>query len=220
MAKTTYTYNITNDLPGGKVHSGNLHTEIEASGITTVLKGINTNGGGFSNGVITGGTLKIVFADALSAGDKTTLDNNLTGPSGGLLASNINVEESIDAIATSTTNTSTTSSTDVLVNSMSIPSSSLPSGTYAVWFNGSVEHSENNATSEMSIYQGTVAAGTQIASSERQLKRGASQGDIHASFACFARITVSGSETIEAAWRTDNATVTMHERTLYALRVE
>jgi hypothetical protein len=121
-----------------------------------------------------------------------------------------------DAAATATADTTTTSNTDVLVNSMSISSASLPAGTYAVWFTGSTEHSTNNIDSEMSIYQGTVAAGTQIASSERRtaIRTGGQVG-----FACFARITVNGSENIEGAWRTVTGTVTMHERSIYALRV-
>ena len=69
---------------------------------------------------------------------------------------------------------------------------------------------------ELSIYDGTVAAGSQIASSERRI---AMRTGSFTPFACFALVTVDGTENIEGAWRTVSGTATMHERSIYALRV-
>ena len=77
---TKYTYSIANDFPGGKANSDNLTTEIAASSIVTALDRIG----------ITGDVIDIWFKDALSAADKTTLDNDTTGPAGGLIAAHDN----------------------------------------------------------------------------------------------------------------------------------
>lgn len=195
MAETTYTYNITNDLPGGKVNSGNLHVEIEASSISTTLKGINTVGGSYSNGVITSGTISIVFADALSAEDKTILDNDLTGPSGGLLASNTNVEETkstflfaIDAVAT-------TSTSFVTVPSMT---DTPDAGTYIVTFSGSMQNDSKSKAVEVAIF----ADGVKVSHSNRKFIRG-NQQQI-GPFTCIAKVTVNGSQTVEGRWKVDN----------------
>jgi hypothetical protein len=80
MAATTYTYSIADDFPGGAVNTAKLHAEIQASAIVTALEGINTSGD----------VIEIVFKDALSAGDKTILDGDTTGPAGGLIAAHDN----------------------------------------------------------------------------------------------------------------------------------
>ncbi len=114
--------------------------------------------------------------------------------------------------ATATADTTTTSASDVLVNSMTLTPAA---GTYMVWFSGSVDHSANNGSGEMSIYAG----GAQVASSERDFARGAGQGDVTTPFTCVALVTVDGIETIEGQWRTASATLTMHERTLHIVEV-
>jgi hypothetical protein len=79
MAETTYTYTIATDFPGGAMNTGKLMEEIRASSIVTAIERID------------GGTsAKIVFKDALSAGDKTILDGDTTGPAGGLIAAHDN----------------------------------------------------------------------------------------------------------------------------------
>lgn len=75
--QTTYTYSLANDFPGGQINSDKLTIAIKNSGIVTALVGVNVNGD----------VVQIVFADVLSAGDKTTLDNNTSHPAGGLIAS-------------------------------------------------------------------------------------------------------------------------------------
>lgn len=90
MAETKYTYDVTNDFPGGKVNIGVFQTEITGSSILTALERIDTAGGALSLGVLTGGSIDIVFKDALSTGDKTKLDNDTTGPAGGLIAAHDN----------------------------------------------------------------------------------------------------------------------------------
>lgn len=77
---TQYTYSITSDFPGGAVNTSNLQTEIQASSIVTALDRIDT----------AGDVIDVWFKDALSAADKTTLDNDTTGPSGGLIAAHDN----------------------------------------------------------------------------------------------------------------------------------
>jgi len=74
---TTYTYSIANDFPGGKINSEKLTIAIQYSSILTPLQSINTSGD----------VVSILFADALSVGDKTTLDGNQSHPAGGLISS-------------------------------------------------------------------------------------------------------------------------------------
>lgn len=78
-----YTYSIANDMPGGVVNPSNLKREIDASSITTALLRIDTDDD----------ALKLTFAEALSSGDKTTLDGDTTGPAGGLLADHSTAEK-------------------------------------------------------------------------------------------------------------------------------
>jgi hypothetical protein len=77
---TKYTLSIASDFPGGAVNTTTLTTEIQASSIVTALDRIDT----------AGDVIDIWFKDALSAGDKTTLDNDATGPAGGLIAAHNN----------------------------------------------------------------------------------------------------------------------------------
>lgn len=116
-------------------------------------------------------------------------------------------------IAEATANTTTTSGTDVLVNSMTLTPAA---GTYAVWFQGSIQHSSNND----SVYTSIYLDGSQIAASERQFMRGGSQGNVIASFACMAIVTVNGSQAIEGRWREiSGGTATMFERQLLIMEV-
>lgn len=76
MPLTKYEYSISADFPGGAVTLWQLGLEISESSIATAL----------NHFVQAGDTLEIWFADALTAGEKTTLDGDTTGPAGGLLA--------------------------------------------------------------------------------------------------------------------------------------
>src|SRR3972149_4586443 len=87
---TTYTYNITSDIPSGKVNTAELSNEIAQSSIVIALDSINT----------VGNTLYIVFKDVLSTGDKTTLDNDTTGPCGGKLGAHTGITTDLDFIYT------------------------------------------------------------------------------------------------------------------------
>ena len=206
MPETTYTYNITNDMPGGKVNSGNLHIEIEASAIATTLKGIQTSGGDFSESTITGGTMYIVFTDALSAGDKTLLDGDTAGPAGGLLAANDNTTETKSTLLSATDTVSTTSTSFVAVPQMT---ATPTQGTYIVTFSGTMENDSKSKAVEVPLF----ADGTQVTHSKRKFQRGnVSQV---APFSCIAKITVNGSQTIEARWKVDNnSSGTITERSL------
>jgi hypothetical protein len=75
MAATKYTYSISQDIVAGAVDSNRLTHEIDDSSIVTALQHIDT----------TGDELDVWFSDALSAGDKTTLDGDTTNPCGGII---------------------------------------------------------------------------------------------------------------------------------------
>jgi hypothetical protein len=75
--ETSYSYTISTDFPGGEINSTKLTTDIENS-IVTALERIDTDGD----------SVDIIFDDALSAGDKTTLDGDTSAPAGGLIAGN------------------------------------------------------------------------------------------------------------------------------------
>lgn len=88
--ETTYSY-VAADFPGSKLNPSRLQVEIAASSIVIALERIDTVGGTIAQGVVdTPTSVDIVFKDVLSAGDKTTLDNDTTGPSGGLIAAHDN----------------------------------------------------------------------------------------------------------------------------------
>jgi hypothetical protein len=79
MAQTTYHYSIQNDFPNHKVDSTRLAQEIQASTIITALDYISTSGDDCA----------IVFKDALSVGDKTTLDGIVATHSGAPMPNDI-----------------------------------------------------------------------------------------------------------------------------------
>lgn len=84
MPETTYTYNLSADFVSGKCLTEDLYKEIKATaGITTALVNV----------ALRGDTVDVVFADALSAGEKTLLDGDTLAPAGGLLAANYNLDK-------------------------------------------------------------------------------------------------------------------------------
>lgn len=90
MPLTQYSYTQA-DFPSQKINPSKLQTEIQASAIITALDHIDTSGGTFLYGVVSGTfTVDIWFKDTLSVGDKTILDNNTTNPAGGLIAAHNN----------------------------------------------------------------------------------------------------------------------------------
>jgi len=80
MPATKYTYSIASDFPGGSVWVDTLVTEIQVSSIITALDHID----------VTGDVIDVWFKDALSTGDETTLDGDVVGPAGGLIAAHDN----------------------------------------------------------------------------------------------------------------------------------
>lgn len=89
------------------------------------------------------------------------------------------------------------------------------SGTYLVWFTGSVENSSDTSITYMSIYAG----GAQNAASQRRAQTNKfSSGTVHG-FACVARVTVNGAEAIQGMWRVTGGTATMYARCLTILKV-
>lgn len=75
MPIADYAYTVATNFPNG-LFENNLTLEIQASSIVTALVNMSR-----ASGVLT-----ICFADALSAGEKTTLDNDQIDPAGGLIA--------------------------------------------------------------------------------------------------------------------------------------
>lgn len=206
---------VTNASQGSDVTIGDLGITIASAGGTetfTDAKNIakvrlspnlrtllvdDAHGAGSSTLILNDGTANIAQANALAF---------LDGLGNALINSEV-------AAAGDTT---TTSTSDVLVNSMTITPAA---GTYAIWFTGSVDNSTTNASMFMNIYNGTVAAGTIEAGSERAWARGGSQGDVSTPFACVAVVTVDGATVIEGGWRVSTGTGTMHERCILAIRI-
>jgi hypothetical protein len=73
---TKYTYSLTADFPDDAINSTKLASEIGASSIVTALDRID----------VSGDVADVWFKDVLSAGDKTTLDGDVSAPAGGLIA--------------------------------------------------------------------------------------------------------------------------------------
>ena len=107
--------------------------------------------------------------------------------------------------ATATDDITTTSDTDVRATGMVL---TPPKGTYLVWFSGSATV-QNAPNIFLSIYSNN----TQVASSEQPLVK-------DAPFACVAKVTVNGTQTIEGRWRTgDGIMETMSKRNLTIMEV-
>lgn len=98
MPQTTYPYSILNDFPSGLVELSKFDVEIRNSAITTSLVRIDTNGD----------LIEVVFSDALSAGEKTILDGDITGPAGGLIAAHDNTLPTFRKTADQSVSNSTT----------------------------------------------------------------------------------------------------------------
>lgn len=81
MAATKYTYSISQDIVAGACCPERLTHEIEDSSVATALQHIDTSGD----------VLDVWFVDALSAGDKTTLDGDTTDPCGGIIGAHSGV---------------------------------------------------------------------------------------------------------------------------------
>lgn len=127
----------------------------------------------------------------------------LAGQTGILLPVNTQV--------TATTDTTTTSASDVLVSSMTITPAS---GTYMVWFTGSVGHTAN-----ASIFTSIYSGGVKITPSERRFSNGSgTASSVRSTICCVAVVTVNGAEAIEGRWRTTLATATMHQRSLLIVK--
>ena len=81
MAAVKYSYSISHDIVAGAVDSTRLTDEIGASSISTALQHIDT----------AGDVLDLWFVDALSGGDKSTLDGDTTDPCGGIIGAHSGV---------------------------------------------------------------------------------------------------------------------------------
>jgi len=85
-AITDYTNDITADFPDGKVNVDRFTSGINDSAIANTIERIDTTGGtDLGDGVYQGGTLTVWFTTALTAGDKTIYDGDISAPAGGLI---------------------------------------------------------------------------------------------------------------------------------------
>lgn len=116
---------------------------------------------------------------------------------------------------TATADTTTTSASDVLINTMTI---TPVAGTYLVWFSTCVDHSNQSVAVVVSIYAGGFL---QTASVRSPIPRfnGVGAITLTPNVATQAKVTVNGSQAIEARWKTASGTATAHQRTLTILRV-
>lgn len=97
---TKYTY-INLDFLNSKMNPDRLQLEIYASNISTALDRIDTNGGTYSLGVLSGTfTVDIWFKDVLSQADKITLDGDATDIGGLIAAHNNGISNPHSIVAT------------------------------------------------------------------------------------------------------------------------
>lgn len=117
--------------------------------------------------------------------------------------------------ATATADTTTTSTTDVLISSMTL---TPVAGVYLAFFSTTVDHSNQNVAVVCSLYVGGVLDADTV---RGPIPRTNAVGAITMSptVAAQARVTVNGSQAIEARWKTSAGTATAHQRTLNILRV-
>lgn len=116
MPQTTYNYDLQLDFPNQAINEDVLTAEIQGSSISTPLVGIS----------VSGDDVDIIFQDALSAGDKTTLD--------GLVAAHQGVPFSDTVQRAFSEGESQTTSTDYQ-EKLSLSTGPLPQGDYLVsWY--------------------------------------------------------------------------------------
>lgn len=155
MAETTYSYDVATDGPGGIVNRAKLEQHIRDSGILTSLKGVEVQNGAMDAlGRHTAGDLKVTFNDALSAGDKTLLDGDVTGPAGGLIASHDNTPSTPVQEVTFTNDEKSPDGKLLVVADKSYQRKSLTivSPNYAdrhTWWHGSIRTTDTIVTAEV-----------------------------------------------------------------------
>jgi hypothetical protein len=130
---TKYAYNVVADFPGGPSSGGavgaRLHRELAASSLSSKFTHVNRE-----NDVV-----DIWFSDALTSGEKTTLDGDVAGPAGGLIAAhNKAVPSDLDEYEEKKTEASTTSTT--WANRINRTTAVLD-GTYEIVFSAEVKGS-------------------------------------------------------------------------------
>lgn len=114
-----------------------------------------------------------------------------------------------------TADTTTTSTTDVLINSMTI---TPVSGTYLAWFDTCVDHSAQSVAVVLSLYSGGSLKTDSVRAPVPRFN-GIGANSLNPCVSINGKITVNGSQAIEARWKTASGTATAHQRTLNILRV-
>jgi len=189
MPITRYGYNILADTLNGQVDSDKLTIEISISSIVTSHDHISTSGAD--------AYMDIFFSNAITSGEKVTLDAYVAAHDGYALVNNLS--------AVGTNNITTTSTSYIKANDMALTPFD---GTYVVYFSGSFGVDQVNTTAYAAVYvDGTVVDGSErIRISER--------ANDTSPFDCIALITINGSQAIEGKWKVSNGTGTMYQRTL------
>lgn len=122
----TYSYDIAADTPNGKVNPDIFHQELldAALGSGGTLENVATeNGTDLGNGVVQGGTLKVTWQNALSAGDEAAQDAVVAATQGDAFGPNVQ-RKSDEGVDTTTQNTF-----QVKVSGTALP---LPAGKYLI----------------------------------------------------------------------------------------
>lgn len=200
MADTTYTYSVANDFPGGVVNPTKLHAEILASAIATSLIGVRT----------TGDALGICFSDALSAGDKTILDGDASGPAGGSVAAHDNTATVIDTSPQSSDGASST--TQNTWDDKLIWTTPKLVGDYVLHYYAEATTGSAGETGEFRVRNVTDVLEVAI---------GTIQNDV-ATLGGHKKITFTGAtKTIKIQWKADTSGKTMYIRRarLWLMRV-
>lgn len=134
----------------------------------------------------------------------------LSVSSTGKVASGLSVTE-----VSATADTTTTSTTDVLINSMT---ETPASGTYIVWFDTCVDHSAQSVAVVVSLYVGGTLKADSVRSPVPRFN-GVGANTLTPCISINGKVTVNGSQAIEARWKTASGTATAHQRTMNVLRV-
>jgi hypothetical protein len=179
MAATKYTYNVASDFPNGKVNLSRFQGEIASSSITIAFDRIDTLGGSKVGDVLTGGSVDVWFKDALSTGDRTTLDGDAANPAGGLIATHDN-SESVNTTQVEVTNTPVVSIPGEVKTTLWKPHQSEYGRIYVfscdftkkeTWYRGSVgTHESFEADGVQSVFQ--LAQGSGVSSAVVDLTHG------------------------------------------------
>jgi hypothetical protein len=181
---TSYTYSISTQTANGSVLEPLLLSEILASSITTVLRGLNVNGN----------TLTITFATALTGPETTTLTAVVLAHQGIPTYTAVSTVNNL----TATTNPTVNDDLDLLYGRGSVWMNQTTKETFmlvtetngaAVWKNISSPHNIATATNNVS-----TTSATYVVIPSMTITPG--QGTYYVSFTTYGAVTAAGNGTV------------------------